>query len=74
MTDTIRSRTPALLRRLTKRMAWTVERRTPIEIATLHPSVVERFELDGAPRQGGEGPYRPEALRNHEAFRDRFGT
>ncbi|WP_041864900.1 DUF2235 domain-containing protein [Sphingomonas sp. MM-1] len=74
MADTIRARTPAPLRWLTRALTWKVERRQPIETATLHPSVEERFELPSVPRQGGEGPYRPEALRNHERFRDRFGA
>ena len=72
MADTLRARTPAPFRWLTRAMTWKVERRQPIASATLHPSVVERFALDKVPRQGGEGPYRPEALRDHELFRDRF--
>jgi uncharacterized protein (DUF2235 family) len=72
MSDTIRTRTPAPLRWLTRGLTWKVERRSPIDTATLHPSVRERFDLESAPRQGGEGPYRPEALRGHEWFRDRF--
>lgn len=72
MCDTIRSRTPAFLRWLTRKWSWKIEMRTPIESATLHPSVEERFRLDSVPRQGGEGPYRPEPLRNHERFRDEY--
>jgi hypothetical protein len=72
MSDTIRSRTPAFLRWLTRRWSWTHALRTPIESAILHPSVEERFRLDTVPRQGGEGPYRPAALRFHERFGDRY--
>ncbi len=68
MADTIRNRTPALLRRLTRRLSWEVEHRSPKSNATLHPSVAERFALDSVPHQGGDGPYRPEALRHHERF------
>ncbi|PZP08167.1 MAG: DUF2235 domain-containing protein, partial [Sphingomonas hengshuiensis] len=69
MADLIRQRTPALLRCLTQRLTWKAELRDPIAAATLHPSVEERFGLESVVRQGGEGPYRPEALRSHERFR-----
>ena len=69
MSDTIRGRTPALLRWLTRGWTWAVCHRDPVENATLHPSVSERFALASVPRQGGEGPYRPDALRNHELFK-----
>jgi len=69
MADTIRGRTPAWLRWLTRGRTWPVAIRDPKPIATLHPSVAERFALDSVPRQGGEGPYRPEALRNHDDFK-----
>ena len=72
MSDTIRSRTPPFLRWLTRKWTWKTALRTPIESATLHPSVEQRFFLDNVPRQGGEGPYRPEALRIHELFRDEY--
>jgi len=66
--DVIRSRTPALLRWLTRAWSWPVKYREPIPNATLHHSVAERFALATAPRQGGEGPYRPEALRANDTF------
>jgi uncharacterized protein (DUF2235 family) len=69
MVDTIMQRTPAVLRRFTRRLTWKAKLRDPIAAATLHPSVEERFGLESVPRQGGEGPYRPEALQNHERFR-----
>lgn len=72
MADTIRSRTPALLRWLTKTLNWKVAARAPIATATLHPSVAERFAMESVRHQGGEGRYRPEALRNHELFREKF--
>lgn len=68
MTDTIRNRTPAMLRGLTRRLSWKIEHRSPKSNATLHPSVAERFALGSVPHQGGDGPYRPEALRHHERF------
>lgn len=69
MADTIKQRTPALLRRLTRELTWKAKLRDPIAAATLHPSVEERFGLETVVRQGGEGPYRPEPLRNHDRFR-----
>lgn len=72
MADTIRSRTPAPLRWITRALGWGVELRQPIATATLHPSVAERFALENVPRQGGGGPYRPVALRDHELFRDKY--
>lgn len=72
MADTIRSRTPAFLRWATCKLNWRKQLRAPVANATLHPSVEMRFRLDRVPRQGGEGPYRPEALRSHERFRDDY--
>lgn len=69
MSDTIRGRTPSLLRWLTKSWTWPVQYRDPVENATLHQSVAERFAFESVPRQGGDGPYRPEALRLHESFK-----
>lgn len=68
MSDTIRSRTPSFLRWLTHKWSWKKALRSPAENAILHPSVEERFRFDSVPRQGGEGPYRPEGLRTHERF------
>jgi hypothetical protein len=35
----------------------------------MHPSVDERFALASVPHQGGSGPYRPEALRDHNKYK-----
>lgn len=72
MADSIRRRTPWGLRWLTARLNWREEHRSPVPNATLHASVSERFEMSSVPRQGGEGPYRPEALRQHDSFRGRY--
>jgi uncharacterized protein (DUF2235 family) len=72
MADTVRRRTPGFLRRLTRGLTWKALARDPISTATLHPSVDERFRLDCIPLQGGDGLYRPEALREHEGFRDLY--
>jgi uncharacterized protein (DUF2235 family) len=72
MADTIAARTPPPFKRLTRKWSWKVARRRPIPSATMHPSVEERFALTSVPHQGGEGPYRPEALRDHEQLRDRY--
>jgi uncharacterized protein (DUF2235 family) len=72
MSDTIRGRSPWFLRWLTRRWTWAVRHRNPIPDATLHSSVAERFALESAPQQGGQGPYRPAALRHHETFKSRY--
>lgn len=69
MADTIRTRSPWWLRTLTGKLNWRVAPRDPKPMATLHESVGIRFALPSVPRQGGEGPYRPEALRNHDDFK-----
>jgi uncharacterized protein (DUF2235 family) len=66
MSDTIRKHTPGLLRGLTRNWSWKEAPRAPRADAVLHPSVNERFSLASVPHQGGEGPYRPEPLRNHQ--------
>nr|WP_198148512.1 DUF2235 domain-containing protein [Sphingomonas sp. Y57] len=72
MADLIRGRTPAWLRWLTRGWSWKKELRSPVANATLHPSVHERFVLESVSHQGGEGRYRPEALRHHDDFRDHY--
>jgi uncharacterized protein (DUF2235 family) len=72
MADTIRSRTPALFRWLTKHWTWKVKYRAPVPNATLHSTVSERFALAQVPTQGGEAAYRPQALRNHESFKQLY--
>jgi uncharacterized protein (DUF2235 family) len=47
------------------RFRWSRElREIPVD-APLHPSVIERFELDGVVHYDAVGEYRPEPLRNH---------
>lgn len=72
MSDTIRGRTPAPLRWLTKKWTWKTRYRDPVKDATVHKSVDERFALSAVPKQGSYGPYRPEALREHERFKDLY--
>lgn len=69
MSDTIRGRTPPFLRWLTQGWTWPVRQRDPVNNATLHPSVAQRFAMETVPSQGADGLYRPEALRNHELFK-----
>ncbi len=69
MSDTMRSRTPGWLRRLTRSFTWVVQERDPKDTATTHGSVLERFALGSVPCQGCDGPYRPAVLRTHELFR-----
>lgn len=72
MADNIRSRTPAFLRWITRGLSWKVAPRAPLPNAIMHPSVEERFGLASVPHPGGEGAYRPEALRTHERFREKY--
>lgn len=72
LSDTIHGRTPAILRWLTKNWTWKARYRDPVKDATLHESVTERFALPTVPKQGGEGPYRPEALREHVKFKNLY--
>lgn len=69
MNDTIHRRTPAFLRQATRGLSWKKAVRDPPPGAPMHPSVDERFAMASVPHQGGDGPYRPEALRNHERYR-----
>lgn len=69
MSDTVRQRTPTWLRWLTRSITWKESPRSPRNDATMHPSVAERFATTSVPRQGGDGPYRPPVLREHELFR-----
>jgi uncharacterized protein (DUF2235 family) len=70
MSDTIHKRTPALLRWLTRHWTWPVSaREPPVASPTVHPSVAQRFALPEVQQQGQLRPYRPEAMRNHEAFK-----
>jgi len=70
MADTVRRRTPAWLRWLTRSITWKAQPRQPRTDATMHPSVAARFAAPSVPHQGGDGPYRPAVLRGHEVFRD----
>ena len=70
MADTVRRRTPAWLRWLTRSVTWKAQPRQPRTDATMHPSVAARFAAPSVPHQGGDGPYRPAVLRGHEVFRD----
>ncbi len=47
------------------RFSWTAEPRKIISEATLHPSVLRRFELKEVLHCGIAKPYRPESLREH---------
>jgi hypothetical protein len=47
------------------RRSWDSAPREIVHNATLHPSVLRRFELDGVLQCGTWKPYRPEALRSH---------
>lgn len=48
------------------RIGWAEGRRSPVDEAPLHPSVIERFEKDAVMIYGDLLPYRPINLRNHK--------
>jgi uncharacterized protein (DUF2235 family) len=51
------------------RLNWPEEIRTITHDAPVHPSVRERFKLVNVVQCAGHGPYRPEALRQHDEFK-----
>jgi uncharacterized protein (DUF2235 family) len=69
MNDTICRRTPRFLLWATRGLSWKKRVRDPRPDSPMHPSVGERFALASAPYQGGTGPYRPEALKDHDSFK-----
>jgi uncharacterized protein (DUF2235 family) len=69
MNDVICRRTPRFLLWATRGLSWKKRIRDPKPNSPMHPSVDERFAMASVPFQGGSGPYRPEALRNHERYK-----
>lgn len=60
------NRQPALLRRLTSdKLTWAKQARRIDDGATLHPSVMERFEADAVPQMSEVKAYRPANLSTH---------
>jgi hypothetical protein len=51
------------------RLNWPEEMRPITHDAPVHPSVRERFKLVSVVQCAGHGPYRPEALRQHDEFK-----
>jgi uncharacterized protein (DUF2235 family) len=72
MHDTLERRVPRFLRRFTSGLGYAVEVRPINKAAPVHASVAERFDLPWVPQCGGSGPYRPEALRNHDRFKHHY--
>lgn len=70
MADTVRRRTPGWLRWLTRSITWKAQSRVLRDDATMHASVAERFAAPSVPHQGGDAPYRPAVLRDHELFQE----
>ena len=54
------------------RIGWRKGLRVVDPHAPLHPSVLERFRLDGVVAYDEVGPYRPESLRDHVEVRDHY--
>jgi hypothetical protein len=42
--------------------------------APVHPTVRERFKLEIVTQATGPGPYRPDALTNHDDFKSYYPT
>lgn len=68
MQDTLETRLPRFLRRLSSSLNWKVKVREINPKADVHPSVVERFALASVAQCNSSGPYRPKALATHEQF------
>jgi hypothetical protein len=49
-----------------------VEVRPIAHNAPVHPTVRDRFALGSVVQCAGHGPYRPEALKGHDEFRQRY--
>lgn len=57
---------PAFLRWLTRDgLTWKTQARSIKDEATLHPSVIARFEADAVPQMGEVKAYRPASLHSH---------
>lgn len=54
------------------RFSWPMEIRSIDETATLHHTVIERFEYDFINDYGHCKPYRPESLRNHNKVKEYY--
>lgn len=63
---------PRWLRWLVKGKSWEVEVRPIAHDAPVHPTVCDRFALETVVQCAGHGPYRPEALKAHDEFRERY--
>ncbi|TAI60328.1 DUF2235 domain-containing protein [Bradyrhizobium sp. Leo170] len=57
------------LQRRVGNMNWEIEVRQIQHDAPVHPIVSERFELASVAQCANVGPYRPEALKQHDAFK-----
>ena len=73
MTDTLAGLRFGLAR-LLKGRGWAVKVRKIDPEANVHSSVADRFELGEAVQCAGSGPYRPQALANHQRFKHYYQT
>jgi hypothetical protein len=60
---------PRFLHRFFEKLNWPEEKRKIDPNAPVHPLVAERFKLDSVVQCAAVGPYRPESLREHTAFK-----
>jgi uncharacterized protein (DUF2235 family) len=72
--DTYAAKLPrwAWLQRKIAAMNWAVKIRDMTHDAPVHPSVIERLALASVIQCAATGPYRPEALRHHDRFKELY--
>jgi hypothetical protein len=74
MQDTIESKVPKWLQPYTGSLTYPVKMREIKPDARVHPTVTERFALKSVTKCAGSGPYRPEALAQHNDFKAYYMT
>lgn len=67
--DQVEAKVPEWIRHRLGITGWSVKIRDVKPAHALHRSVLDRFALPDVPQCAGQGPYRPEALRNHPAVK-----
>jgi hypothetical protein len=74
MQDNIQKKLPKWLLPYIGSLTYSVKIREIKPDARVHPTVVERFALKSVTKCAGSGPYRPEALAQHDEFKAYYTT
>jgi uncharacterized protein (DUF2235 family) len=74
MQDNIQKKLPKCLLPYIGSLTYSVKIREIKPDARVHPTVVERFALKSVTKCAGSGPYRPEALAQHDEFKAYYTT